>query len=257
MDSTSDTRPNEPASRASLLALQALGKLHVGLFSLKNVDATQVFTQMELDRGKINLTALHGQILQGTHQGNWTIDVRQSVSAPSTASSSDEKAPPNVRFHGAGTLHDIALDQIGTLMHDPWISGTADANFVVDGADFRDVLSHCDGKFRFLMRNGSLPHIELPGSRGPLPVRRFAGELDLKEGEWKLSDATLESHDGTYQVSGRASSGKHFDFTLTGSDEQSWAVTGTVADPHVTPVVQSEAKRTEVDVKLPKQLEHK
>jgi uncharacterized protein involved in outer membrane biogenesis len=240
--------------------LQARGKLHVGQFSLKNVDATQVFTQLELDRGKINLTGLRGQILQGTHQGNWTIDVSQAVTrAPSPHPSSNEKVPtPNVRFHAAGTLHDISLDQIGTLMHDPWISGTADANFVVEGSDFHDVLSHCDGKFRFLMRNGSLPHIELPGSRSPLPVRRFAGELDLKEGEWKLSDATLESHDGTYQVSGRASSAKIFDFTLTSSDEQSWTVTGTLAAPRVTPVVQSEAKRTEVDVKLPKaQLEHK
>jgi hypothetical protein len=79
----------------------------------------------------------------------------------------------------------------------------------------------------------------------PLPVRRFAGELHLKKGAWELSAGRLESRDGIYQVSGTASPGSGFDFVLTRGDEQSWTLTGTLANPHVAPVGHREANRTE------------
>ena len=76
--------------------------------------------------------------------------------------------------------------------NDAWIAGTADGNFDLDGSgdSFRDLLARSDGKLRFVMRNGSLPHIEIPGSPVPLPVHRFAGELHLKKGVWELSAAS-------------------------------------------------------------------
>ena len=108
-----------------------------------------------------------------------------------------------MRYHGTGTLQDISLAQVGTLMNDDWISGTAGGNFDLDGSgdSFRELLARADGKLQFVMRNGSLPHIEIPGSPVPLPVHRFAGELHLKKGAWELSAGRLESRDGTYQVS--------------------------------------------------------
>jgi hypothetical protein len=97
------------------------------------------------------------------------------------------------------------------------------------------------------MRNGSLPHIEIPGSAGPLPVHRFAGELHLKKGAWELPAGRLESRDGIYQVSGTASPVNGFDFVLTRGDEQSWNLKGTLAKPHV--VSRTESNRTEADWK--------
>jgi hypothetical protein len=205
------------------------------------MSATQVATQVEVDRGKITLTALRGQLLQGTHQGNWIVDVSNHDV------SNHEASNQTVRYHGTGTLQDISLAQMGTLMDDDWISGTATGNFDLDGSgdSFRQVLEHADGKLQFVMRNGSLPHIEIPGSSVPLPVHRFAGELHLKKGAWELSAGRLESRDGIYQVSGTVSPGGGFDFVLTRGDEQSWTLTGTLANPHVAPVGHREANRTE------------
>jgi AsmA protein len=231
-----------------LFAIQAHGALRVGRFALKKLVATGIATQMDLDRGKITLTALRGQLLQGSHQGNWVIDLSNRDPAAHDASS------PPVRYHGKGTLHDSSLAQVGALMGDDWIAGTADGEFELEGSgdSFRDLLAHSDGKLQFVMRNGSLPHVEIPGSPTPLPVHRFAGALNLKKGAWELSGGRLESHDGVYQVRGIASPGKGFDFVLTRGDEKSWSLTGTLAKPHITPVDQTEARRADADAKTDK-----
>jgi AsmA family len=238
--------PSKTQGASPLLTLQARGSLHVGRFGLKKVSATQVATQIEVDRGKITLTALRGQLLQGTHQGNWVID----VSGPDV--STGDSAKHSIRYRGSGTLQNISLAAVGSVMNDAWISGTADGKFDLDGRgdNFRDLLSHADAKLRFTMRNGSLPHVEIPGSPGPLPVHRFTGELQLRQGGWKLSAGRLESHDGIYRVSGTASPAIGFEFVLTRGDEQSWTLTGTLAKPHVAP--RTETSRAEADPKTVK-----
>ena len=229
---------SELQGTSPLLAIQARGALRVGRFALNKLIATEIATQMDVNRGKITLTALRGQLLQGSHLGNWTID---ASSLP-------------VRYRGTGTLRDISLAQVGTLMNDAWITGTADGKFELEGSgdSFRDLLARSDGKLQFAMRNGSLLHIEIPGSPAPLPVHRFAGELHLKKGAWELSTGRLESHDGVYQVRGIASASKDFDLVLTRGDEKSWSLTGTLASPHVTPVDRTEAKRADADTKTDK-----
>jgi hypothetical protein len=241
-----NSNSNAPQGPSPLLAIQARGSLHVGRLGLKKVFATQVATQVELDRGKIILTALRGQLLQGTHQGNWIIDASTHDLSTHDASTRDASVQ-TLRYHGTGTLQHISLAQVGTLTNDAWIDGTADGNFDLEGNSFRELLARSDGKLQFVMRNGSLPHIEIPGSPVPLPVHRFAGKLRLKKGVWELSAGRLESRGGIYQVSGTASPGSGFDFVLTRGDEQSWTLTGTLAKPHVVPVNRTEAKRAEVD----------
>ncbi len=220
-----------------MLAVQTHGTLHVNRFAWKKLVATEIATEMKVDRGEIRLKALRGQLLQGSHLGNWTID----LSSRDTSTQSASDLP--VRYHGSGTLHDISLAQVGVLMNDDWITGTADGKFELEGSgdSLRDLLGHCDGRLQFVMRNGSLPHIEIPGSSAPLPVHRFAGELHLKKGAWEFSAGRLESHDGVYQVRGSASPSKGFDFVLTRGDEKSWSLTGTLAKPHVTPVAEANA----------------
>ena len=231
--------PAESYGNSPLLSVQARGRLHVGRFALQNEIATQVMTQVDIDRGKVTLTALRALLLQGTYQGNWTIDASNHLS---------NHSEPNqfLQYHSTGTLHGISLQQVSRLMNDAWITGTAEGDFDLDGFgnSLREVMAHSDGKLEFVMRNGSLTHLEIPGSPAPLPVHRFAGELHLKQGAWELSDGKLESRDGVYQVSGTASQDSGFDFMLTRGDEQSWIVTGTLAKPHVEPV-----SRTEADAK--------
>jgi hypothetical protein len=240
--------PAETPGDSPLLAIQAHGNLHVGRFVLKKVTTTQVSTTVEADRGKITLTALRAQLLQGTHQGNWIIDAT-GHNVPGDGSTRD--APVQVHYHGHGKLQDISLDQVSILMNDAWVTGTADGSFDLDGSgdDFRELLTNSDGKLQFAMRNGSLPHVEIPGSPVPLPAHRFAGALRLKKGVWELSEGRLESRDGLYQINGTASQGRGFDFVLTRGDEQSWTLRGTLAKPRVEPVGRTEAQRTEAGQK--------
>jgi hypothetical protein len=122
-------------------------------------------------------------------------------------------------------------------MNDAWIAGTADGSLALDGSgdSVRDLLAHSDGQLKFTMRNGSLPHITIPGSSGPLPVHWFAGELRLKKGAWELSSGRLESRNGIYRIGGTASPAGALDFTLTNGNGQSWTVGGTLAKPRVAP----------------------
>jgi AsmA protein len=247
LNSRSNAASIDQLSYSPLLALQARGNLHVGRLLLKKVVANEVFSQVEVDRGRITLTALRGQLLQGTHRGNWVIDVNDAQGVKDD--SKQGVFTTGVSFHANGTLRNISLDQLSALMlmNDGWVSGTADGNFVLEGSNFRDLLAHSNGKLEFVMRNGDLSHVEIPGSPGPLSVRQFTGELNLKEGAWRLSSGKLQSDDGDYQLNGTASAGGTFDFLLTSEDEPVWAITGTLAEPHVAPVGQVEAKRAGVD----------
>lgn len=220
--------PADQSGTSPLLTLRGRGSLHIGHLQLKNVLASQIATQIELDRGKIKLTNLRGQLLQGTHQGNWTIDV--------------STRPPT--YQAAGTLQNISLAQVGALMNDAWVSGTADAKFegTASGDNFADLLEHASGKFQFAMRNGTLLHLDAPGSATHFPVHRFKGNLQLENGKWELSGSKLESHDGIYQIMGTASSASGLKFRLTRNDEQSWNLTGTLAKPHLERTTRTEAE---------------
>ena len=233
-DSASDTTLNP----SRLRALQAKGTLHIGHFDLRNMPVTQITTKLELDRGKISLNTLRAQLLQGTHQGTWMIDASKPVQESSTqnVSASDLKQT-SVRYHGEGTLKDISLAQLSKVMGDDWITGTAEGSFDLAGGaeSFQELVEHSDGNLDFVMRNGGLPHVEIPGSISALPVHRFAGNLKLTKGVWALSEARLESRDGFYLVSGTASASNGFDFVLKRGDEQSWTVTGPLAKPQVSP----------------------
>ncbi|HEX9110734.1 MAG TPA: AsmA family protein [Terriglobales bacterium] len=220
----------DPPRISPLLAMRATGALRIGHLQLNKVSASQIATQMELDRGKIRLTNLRAQLLQGTHQGNWTIDVSTQ--------------PP--KYQAAGTLQNISLAQAGALMNDARVAGTVDAKFdgTASGGSFADLLADASGKFQFSMKNGSLMHLGIMGAEAPFPVRRFIGNLQLENGNWELSAGKLESRDGIYQVSGTASGRNGLKFLLTHVDGQSWNLTGTLAKPRLerTNRTQAEAK---------------
>ena len=209
---------SEPQGKSPLLAIRARGLLRVNRLSLKKVDASQIVAQVDLDRGKIALTGLRGQIFQGTHRGDWTIDV--------------SNLPPH--FQGNGEFQNVSLALVGAAMKDAWATGIADGKFAITtfGDKFADLLTHSDGELQFTLRNGTLTQVELPDAAKPFPVHLFTGNLKVKNGTWNLNAGKLESHDGRYQVSGTATPGR-LNFVMTRGDEQSWNITGTLLKPSV------------------------
>jgi hypothetical protein len=219
---------SEPQGKSPLLGIRARGRLRVNRLIFKNVDITQIVSQVNLDRGKIALTGLRGQVFQGTHQGDWLIDVADM--------------PPH--YQGRGQLQNVSMPLVSAAMDDVWATGTADAKFALttSGNSFSDLPTNSEGELQFTLRNGTLNHVELPDAAKPFPVHLFAGTLKMRNATWKLSAGKLESRDGIYQLSGTASPGSGLNLLLTRGDEQSWNVTGTLLKPSVTRASHTEAR---------------
>ncbi len=220
----------EPGGPSPLLAARATGRLRIAKFELKKLLVTQVATQFDLDRGKVTLTNLHGQLLQGIHQGDWIIDA---------------SAQP-VKYQAAGTLQNISIAQASALTNDAWIIGTGDAKFegTTSGLTWADALANAKASFHFAMRDGSLPRLASSASAGGFSVHKLAGDLRLDKGTWELSAARLESRDGIYQVSGRASAQSGLNFTLLRNDDRSWTLFGTLAKPRLERTSRTQAQAT-------------
>jgi hypothetical protein len=217
-----------PEGPSPLLSLQADGMLRLGQFVMKRATGSQLSTELNVSHGKITLAHLHTELLRGIHQGTWLVDA---------------SAHP-LRLDGSGTLQSVSMDQVSGLMDDPWVSGSGDGSFQLktSGTTFSDLLAAMDGKLEFVVRNGSLTHVAIPGAPAPLPIHRFSGSLQLNEGKWQLSGGRLESRDGLYQVSGTSSPAGSLNFVFTRGDEQSWNLTGTIAKPHAAPTNRTEAE---------------
>ena len=213
-----------------LLAARASGTLRVAKFEVKKVIANQLFAQVDLDRGKVNMKNLRGQVLQGIHQGNWTIDA---------------SAQP-LRYSATGTFQNVSLTQISMLMNDGWITGTGDATFegTTSGMAWADLVANANAILHFTLRDGNFPHIESMSSTGSLSVHKLAGDLRLEKGIWELSTTRLESRDGMYQVSGKASAKDGLNFTLLRNDDRSWSLLGTLAKPRLERTSRTQAQAT-------------
>ncbi len=219
---------SEQQGKSPLVAIQARGRLRINRLSLEKVDASQLVAQVEMDRGKIALTGLRGQVFQGTHQGDWVIDV--------------SAMPPH--YQATGQLQNVSMAQVSAAMNDGWTTGTAEGKFnlTTSGINFSDLLAHLEGELQFTERNGTLAHVELPDAAKPFPVHFFSGNLKMKNGIWKLSAGKLESRDGIYQVSGTASPDDGLSLVLTRSDEQSWNITGSLLKSNVAHANRTEAR---------------
>lgn len=219
---------DDAQKKSPLLTFQANGKLSLARLALKKIDCTQVAAQVAIDGGKITLSNVQAQLLDGTHQGRWVIDASTQ--------------PP--QYHGSGTLQSVSLTELSTAMGDPWVTGTADAKFDLSasGGSFSELLASADGEGKFAMQNGAFAHLELPEPAKPFPVHLFAARIAVKKGVWDLSAGRIESRDGIYQISGTASPGGGLNLILKRADEQSWNVTGTLLKPRLVHGARTEAR---------------
>jgi len=219
----------DPEGPSPLLGLAAHGKLHVARLELKKMMVTSLVTDLDIAHGKVEMPDLRATVLQGSFQGKWMVDASAST----------------LHYRGSGTLQNVSLGQLGTVMNDAWISGNADGRFdlTTSGGTVGDLIENAEGTLQFTMRDGSLSHVQMPAMHLPLPVHRFAGELRAKKGVWTLSEGQLESRDGLYQVTGTAERATGLNFVFMRSDQQAWNVTGSLAKPHLAPVNQEISRK--------------
>ena len=220
--------PAEPTAPAFLESVRASGKIAVAHFLIHHVSAGNVSAALDLERGKLAISNLRANVLAGTYRGDWHVSF--SGGDPVCA--------------GSGSLAGISLEQVADVMHDPWISGTADGTFqlTASGADSATFWQSADGDLQFDIRDGVFSHISLPTNDDPLRITQWQGAARLRGGKIEIEPGQLFSNASAYEVSGTASFEQELDFKIAAkSDTKSlsdtqlvYRVGGTVAEPRVT-----------------------
>jgi len=81
---------------------------------------------------------------------------------------------------------------------------------------------------------------------GPIRVTRFEGQARLHAGQIEMSNATLQSPDGKFQLSGIATLKGELDLKLsrtpTTAAAAGYTVAGTLAEPRVSRLISSETQ---------------
>ena len=143
-------------------------------------------------------------------------------------------------------MNGVSLDGLADVMNDEWIAGTASGTYAVKGTCNPEFWTSGEGTLRFAMRDGRLPHVALSEDAGPFKVTEFSGQARLHAGEIEMKDASLESPDGKFRLSGTASLQDELDFRLArtpnGGAGSGYTITGTLEEPHVNPASSGETQ---------------
>ena len=211
-----------------LAALHAAGTLHAGRVVIHKVTATQVSAAVLLEKGKLRLSDVNGNLFGGTHSGEWRADFTVR--------------PP--QYNGTGTFDGITLGALAQAMHDGWVTGTAGATYRLSatGWNASEMLASANATVDISATDGTLPHISLAAHAAPLFVRRFAGQLLLRHGTFDIQQGKLATANGMYQVSGTASLGQALNIKLMRDPLHRFNITGTVAEPQVAETANAETR---------------
>ncbi len=219
--------------RPYLLSLNAKGKLAVDHLTFRHGTSEGVSASVEWNRGELHLSKLQAALFSGTHNGDWKADFTVQ--------------PP--QYTGNGMLEQINLEQLSALSRDAWITGTASGRYHVSlaGLNASDLIASAIGSLQLDISDGSLPHVELSATSGPLEVQHFGGSLSFHDNKFEISEGKLNTQDATYQVTGTASLGSSFlgqalNVKLSGSGIPGFNITGTLNEPRVSPAPASETQ---------------
>ena len=225
---------NPQAGPSILASLRAFGRVTADHLQTQNLAATHVSANVSLDSGKVQVSELAADVMNGKHDGEWHADF---TAKPAVCS-------------GSGTLTGISLARLASTMKDGWISGTANASYELKGSCPADFWQSAEGTLQFNAWDGSLPHVSLGDGAGSLKVIRMSGDARVQGGKLEMKDARLDSIEGKFLLNGTASLKRELDLKLTRASGNTataaYTITGTVAEPRVIrvggPVTQARLK---------------
>jgi hypothetical protein len=211
-----------------LLTVHAVGKVTANRVTIHKLVGNRVSANLELNKGKLRLSDLRGDVLGGRHVGEWEADFTAK--------------PPE--YSGSGTLERIELNQLSDSMDDHWITGSATATYRMkaSGLDAAELFSSAAGTLRLDARDGLLRHVSLGEGTGPLQMHRLAAHLLLREGRFEIQEGRLETQAGTYQIDGTATLTRILNLKLMHEGAPGFIITGTLTEPHVSTILTPETR---------------
>jgi uncharacterized protein involved in outer membrane biogenesis len=236
-----------PQAKASLFSsLRASGRLTADHLQLKKFSVDHVSASVQLDRGELQLSELQASFLGGSHLGNWQADftVKPAVCKAS------------------GNLTGLQLARLADKESAPALSGTADATYQVSGACtlgtqasiWTSFWASATGTFKFEFNNGMLPGFSLVQDEESLKFASLSGQARLHDGTIETKDAQLDSSSGKFLLSGTASFQRELKLKLSRGANPSaggYAITGTLAEPKISPLPGAEQARLKTETAKP------
>lgn len=211
-----------------LLTVHAVGKLAANRVVVHKLVGNRVSANVDLNKGKLRLSDLRGDVLGGKHIGEWEADFTAK--------------PPE--YSGGGTLERIALDQLSENMGDDWITGSATATYRgrTSGLDAIELFASASSTLKVEAWDGLLRHVALGEGTGPLQMHHLVAHLFLHDGGFEIQEGKLETPGASYQISGTASLNRVLNVKLTHEGATGFNITGTLTEPHVSPILNAETQ---------------
>ncbi|HKW16851.1 MAG TPA: AsmA family protein [Terriglobales bacterium] len=185
-----------------------------------------------LDKAKLSLAKIHGNILGGKATGSFTADF--------------STRPPE--YSGSGAFESVSLATVATLMHTDWAEGSASASydFKTAGWSLSELLNSAELKSEFHIAEGVFPHVVLAEGDEPLRAPVFSGDLLLHEGAFSFAKTELKNDDGVYALSGTVSLAGALNLKMTSENSSGYNIAGTLNQTRVSalpnPATQAELK---------------
>ena len=218
----------EGSGTAYLLTVNAAGRLTAKRMVIHAFTATGFSANAELKNGRLQLSEMHAEVLGGKHTGEWRADFTGSTP----------------EYAGNGKLQNVSLRQLAAIMHDGWITGTADATYRANarGLNAAQLYSSASGTLQVEAREAELPHITLPEAASALQIHHLTSSLLLQNEKFEIKDCRLETPAAIYDLNGTASLGRVLNLKLTREGSPGLAITGTLAQPKISEVTHSETR---------------
>jgi AsmA-like C-terminal region/AsmA family len=215
------------AAPSVLGSLHASGRVTTDRLQLHGLTANRVSARVSVDRANVQISDLNLDFLGGKHHGDWRADFS---SKPAVCS-------------GSGSVSGIMLGLLRDKIQDRAVAGNASASYRISGPCTAEFWNSAEGTAAFDVGDGVLSRISLGANEGPLAITHMAGQARLQGGKIELKDARLDSPSGTFQLSGTASLRQELNFKLQRNPAIGFAITGTLAEPRVAPLGQTEQAR--------------
>jgi hypothetical protein len=210
------------ASNSFFSKATASGTIAIDKVTLGNTVCSHFSTDLELDKAKLSLSKIRGNILGGKTTGSIVADF--------------SARPP--AYSGTGSFDGISLATIATLMHTEWAEGSAafEYQFKAAGWNISDLLNSADLSASFHIKDGVFPHIVLVEGAEPLHASTFSGQLAVQSGNLSFAKTELRNDDGVFTLTGAVTLAGALNLKMSSENSSSYALTGTLDQTRVSPI---------------------
>jgi hypothetical protein len=200
----------------------ATGSVAIDKLVLGSVVCTRFSGDLALEKTKLSLTNVRGNLLGGQSEANLKADF--SVRPPV--------------YSGTGNFDAVWLSYIAELMRTGWIDGNGSASyrFTTSGWSLQDLLKQADVDAKFSVKDGEFPHVLLSENAEPLHSSVFSGQLVFRDETFSLDDTELVSDSGVFKVSGTASLTGDLSLKMTSENSGGYNLSGTLDQTRVSPI---------------------